>query len=198
MHRSQHGFWRACAETSDTAGCAESIFLNDGALLHLRPIRPDDVDRLMRAFKRMTPEQVRARVFHVLNELPEPVARAMCRVNRDRAFALVATDADGVEIRGEARVHLDATTEMAELAIAVDPDFSGRGLGRILLEHLIEACRRQGIHEIWGDTQAGNSAMLALTSRLGFSHQREGDDASLVRFSLDLRAAAPDEAALNG
>lgn len=184
---------RASVAEPDTAQSADPVFLNDGAMLRLRPIQPDDVDALMRAFKRMTPEQVRARVFHALNELPEPVARAMCRVDPDQAFALVATDPDGAEIRGEARVHFDSATESAELAIAIDPDYTGRGLGRILVEQLIEASRRKGIHEIWGDTQAGNNAMLALTSRLGFHHQREPEEASLVRFSLDLRATGTDE-----
>ena len=169
------------------------VFLDDGAMLLLRPIGPGDVHALMRAFKRMTPEQVRARVFHALSELTEPVAGAMCRLNADKGIALIVTDPDGAEIRGEARIHFDTTTDSAELAIAIDPDYTGRGLGRILVEHLITAGRRRGIREIWGDTQAGNSAMLALTSRLGFSHHRKHDDASLVRFSLELRERAPDE-----
>lgn len=171
---------------------ATPVFLDDGAMLWLRPIARGDVDALMRAFKRMTPEQVRARVFHALRELPLPVARTMCRDDPD-GLALVATDPDGVEIRGEARVHFDPVTESAELAIAIDPDYTGRGLGQILVTRLIRASRRKGVREIWGDTQSGNTAMLLLTSRLGFKHRRERDDASLVRFSLDLREPAPDE-----
>ncbi len=187
---------QASAAKPSSAPSGAPIFLTDGAMLWLRPIEKGDVDALMRAFKRMTPEQVRARVFHALSELPEPVARAMCRVDPDDGLALVATDPDGGEIRGEARVHFDPVTESAELAIAVDPDFTGRGLGRILVEKLISASRRLGIREIWGDTQAGNTAMIALVSRLGFEHRRERDDASLVRFSLDLGKQAPDESAL--
>ncbi len=181
---------------SAAAELGEPIFLRDGAMLLLRPIRPGDVAALMRAFKRMTPQQVRARVFHALSELTEPVASAMCRVNPDQAVALVATDPDGAEIRGEARVHFDPNTASAELAIAVDPAYTGRGLGRILIERLISASRAHGIQEIWGDTQADNCAMLALTSRLGFSHRHRRDDPNLVRISLDLREATPDETAL--
>lgn len=176
---------------------AEPIFLDDGAMLMLRPIDQGDVEALMRAFKRMTPEQVRARVFHALSELPEPVARAMCRIDPDEGVAVVATDPDGAEIRGEARVHFDTTTNSAELAIAIDPAYTGRGLGRILVEHLIAASRMQGVHDIWGDTQAGNTAMLALTNRLGFVHGREGDDASLVRFNLDLTSDPAHEPGAN-
>jgi acetyltransferase len=169
------------------------IFLEDGSMLLLRPIDPGDVETLMRAFKRMTPEQVRARVFHALSELPEPVARAMCQVDPGQAVALVATDPDGAEIRGEARVHFDTVTLAAELALAIDPQFIGKGLGGILVEHLIRAARAHGMREIWGDTQAGNFAMLALTRRLGFTHDRKRDDASLVRFFLNLDSAAAHE-----
>lgn len=180
---------------SSAAPIGTPIFLDDGAMLRLRAIEKDDVDALIRAFNRMTPEQVRARVFHALSELPVPVARAMCRVDPDDGLALVATDPDGGEIRGEARVHFDPVTESAELAIAVDPNFTGRGLGRILVENLISASRRLGIQEVWGDTQAGNTAMIALVDRLGFEHRRGRDDASLVRFSLELGKQAPDESA---
>ncbi len=185
-HSGNNPLSTTATKRADALKTAEPIFLDDGAMLMLRPIGQGDVDALMRAFKRMTPEQVRARVFHALSELPEPVARAMCRVGPDQGIALVATDPDGAEIRAEARVHFDAIADSAELAIAIDPDYTGRGLGRILVEHLIAASRTHGIREIWGNTQAGNNAMLALTRRLGFTHHRERDDASLVRFNMDL------------
>ena len=153
-------------------------------MLLLREINPDDVQALIRAFKRMTPEQVRSRVFHALRDLPEPVARHLCDVDAERVFALVATDPDGSEIRAEARIHLDPMTECAELALAIDPAHTGKGLGKILIEHLVREARRRNVREIWGDTLADNSAMLGLTRRLGFTHRSAHDDASLVRLSL--------------
>lgn len=183
LRQSRHGRLTASPECKPDG---QPIFLDDGAMLLVRPIQPCDVTALMRAFKRLTPEQVRARVFHALSELPEPMARAMCRSIPEQGVALVATDPDGAEIRGEARVHFDSTTDSAELAIAIDPAFSGRGLGRALVEQLIDASRAHGAREIWGDTQADNIAMLSLTRRLGFTQHREPDDASLVRFNLDL------------
>lgn len=192
-HASRNPLTAPAAHQWTAAEPGKPIFLHDGAMLLLRPIAPGDVEALMRAFKRMTPEQVRARVFHALSELPAPVARAMCQVDPGQAVALVATDPDGAEIRGEARVHFDAVTLAAELALAIDPQFIGKGLGGILVEHLIRAARAHGMREIWGDTQAGNFAMLALTRRLGFTHDRKRDDASLVRFFLNLDSAAAHE-----
>jgi acetyltransferase len=83
-------------------------------------------------------------------------------------------------------VHLDPVTQCAELAIAIDPAFTGKGLGRILVERLVVASRDRDMREIWGETESGNSAMQALVRRLGFTLRRAHDDATLVRFSLAL------------
>lgn len=178
-----HSLYR---EAPGPCASGERVFINDGQDLLLRPIQPEDAPALMRAFGRMTPEQVRSRVFHALTELPEPVARWMCDVDPDATIALVLVDADGTEIRGEGRVHLDPVTECAEFALAIDPDFTGKGLGRLLVSRLAEASRAAGMREIWGDTQAENNRMLALAKELGFTLRRENDDAGLVRMSLAL------------
>ena len=182
---------------SPQARPGQPIFLDDGSMLLLREIAPGDVQALIRAFTRMTPEQVRSRVFHALRELPEPVARQMCDVDPERVVALVATDPDGGEIRAEARIHLDPMTECAELALAIDPAYTGKGLGTILIEHLIEEAKSRHVREIWGDTLADNSAMLSLTRRLGFTHHTAHDDASLVRISLVFEADSAHGSAVN-
>jgi GNAT superfamily N-acetyltransferase len=168
---------------------AEKIRAADGVELLIRPIQADDSEALVRAFRRMTPEQVRSRVFHALTELPDSVARSMSHADPETTIAAVITDLDGSEIRGEGRVHLDVVTENGEFALAIDPQFTGKGLGRMLLAWLVETCRKAGMREIWGDTQADNNAMLALARSLGFSLQREADDAGLVRMWLALKPA---------
>ena len=150
----------------------EPVLARDGRPLRLRPIHRSDVAMLQRAFRRMTPEQVRLRVFHALNDLPDPIARHLCKVDPDVAAAFVVTDDDGAEIRGEARVHFDAVTEGAEFAIAIHPSFTGNGVGWALMTRLIETSRARGMREIWGHVLAENGGMLDLAARLGFS--REG------------------------
>ncbi|RCK67933.1 N-acetyltransferase [Desertihabitans brevis] len=44
----------------------------------------------------------------------------------------------------------------------------GLGLGRALVEPLIEECRRRGVHAIVGGLDAANEASLAFHRRLGF------------------------------
>lgn len=163
-----------------------AFLTRDGQPVRLRPIHEDDVEALRRAFARLTPEQVRLRVFHALTDLPLPAARALCRVDPARCAAFVVTDEDGGEIRGEARVHFDAVTEAAEFAIAIDPAFVGRGVGHALMTRLIATARERGMREVWGDVLVENAPMLDLAERLGFTRRTVAGDPGLLRLSLML------------
>lgn len=46
--------------------------------------------------------------------------------------------------------------------IAVDPDFQRRGLGRELLEYLIDELEKRGILTLWLEVRASNAAAIAL------------------------------------
>lgn len=178
---------RAPDEDSETVP-GQRLDLGGGAEALIRPIRPTDAAAMQRAFTRLTPDLVRSRFFHTLTELPAPVAAAMTDIDPDTTISLVATDPDGVEVRGEARVHIDVVTESAEFALAIDPDFTGKGLGRALLSRLIGECRDRQLYEVWGETQADNAGMLGLAKGLGFELQRDSGDATHVRMRLSLQA----------
>ena len=53
--------------------------------------------------------------------------------------------------------------------IAVDPDFQRRGLGRELLEHLIDELEKRGILTLWLEVRASNAAAIALYESLGIN-----------------------------
>ncbi|EKY3233230.1 ribosomal protein S18-alanine N-acetyltransferase [Cronobacter malonaticus] len=53
--------------------------------------------------------------------------------------------------------------------IAVDPAFQRRGLGRALLEHLIEALEARGVLTLWLEVRASNHAARTLYESLGFN-----------------------------
>ena len=42
--------------------------------------------------------------------------------------------------------------------IAVAPECRGAGVGRALLDALLETCRRDGVRAVWAGTDAGNAA----------------------------------------
>jgi len=57
-----------------------------------------------------------------------------------------------------------------EHSVYVDARFRGRGVGRRLLEAVIEAARERDYHVLVGAIDAANRASCALHERLGFTH----------------------------
>ena len=53
--------------------------------------------------------------------------------------------------------------------IAVDPDYHRQGLGRALLEHLIDELEKRGVATLWLEVRASNAAAIALYESLGFN-----------------------------
>ncbi|MGD9426956.1 ribosomal protein S18-alanine N-acetyltransferase [Pantoea sp. NSTU24] len=65
-----------------------------------------------------------------------------------------------------AQVVLD---EASLFNIAVDPAFQRRGLGRQLLQHLIEALAERNVLTLWLEVRASNLPAIALYEQLGFN-----------------------------
>jgi len=59
--------------------------------------------------------------------------------------------------------------EATLLNIAVRPDAQGRGLGRRLLEGVIDCLKEQGVGRVLLEVREGNSAALGLYRKLGFT-----------------------------
>jgi len=173
------------AARGDDAAAAEPFVLADGRPLSLRKIHAGDADALRRAFARLTPEQVRLRLFHRVNELSREAAARMTQIDPDTTIAYVVVDAEG-EIRGEARLHIDIATDIAEFALAVDPQFTRRGIGRRLMQRLIEDARARHLYEIWGDVLAENQTMLIFARTLGAERHAVPGEPGLVRIRLPL------------
>jgi L-amino acid N-acyltransferase len=57
-----------------------------------------------------------------------------------------------------------------EHSVYVDQRFRGQGLGRVLLQAIIEAAQRQGYHVMVGGIDATNAISIKLHQSLGFTH----------------------------
>jgi GNAT superfamily N-acetyltransferase len=157
----------------------------DGRVLRVRPVRGDDVEALKRGFARLTPEQVRQRTFHRMNELSDEAAHRLADIDLATTAAYVVVDDVG-EVRGEARLHVAPPGDSAEFALIVDPQMLGIGIGRALMRRLIEEARRRGLRELWGTVLADNALMLDFSHRLGAVRERVPDEAGVVRVRFDL------------
>ena len=63
---------------------------------------------------------------------------------------------------------------------------TGKGLGTMMMQHIIDYARRAGIRELDGDVLKNNEPMLKLSKSLGFTQSDVPDDDSIVKVRLVL------------
>jgi acyl-CoA synthetase (NDP forming)/GNAT superfamily N-acetyltransferase len=166
------------------------VVVADGGTVHVRPIRPDDGDRLRALHDRLSSETIYLRFFSPVPKLSDSMVERFTHVDYVDRLALVAMLGD--EIVGVARYDRLAGSSSAEVAFVVDDAHQGRGLGTLLLEHLAAAARDNGITEFVAETLPGNNRMLRVFRDAGFADERRLAD-GVVRVSFGI---APTEASV--
>jgi acetyltransferase len=120
--------------------------LRDGAVIHLRPIRPEDEPLLQDLARHMSPDDLRLRFFTPMKGVSHQLAARLTRIDYDREMALIALDAG--QVLGVSRFAADPDNRRAEYAVEVRSDWKGRGLGYLLMTRLIDVARRRRIGEL--------------------------------------------------
>ena len=173
----------------EVAHLAVTTQLPDGAVLSLRPIRPDDGPMLAEGFRRLSPESRFLRFFSPLDHLSAAQLRYFTDIDYVDHFAWVATIATpddpalGVGVARYIRSKSDPSA--AEAAVAVADDHHRRGIGSIMLEALAAVALTRGITAFHLLVRSDNHAMIAAMEDLR-AGRRPNDDASVIRFVLDL------------
>jgi acetyl coenzyme A synthetase (ADP forming)-like protein len=155
---------------------AEEI-LRDGGSIHIRAIRPDDKRRLADHFSHLGSRSVYLRFFNAKKRLTDEELARFTEVDFVRRVALVATLrlGDDEQIIGVGRYDvLDGAgpPRRAEVAFAVADEHQGRGVGTVLLEHLLPLARAQGIDEFAADVLGENNRMLQVFGSSGLAVTR--------------------------
>jgi acetyltransferase len=168
----------------------ETIHLDDGRALVLRPVLPEDEPAFLRGMAKLTPEEIRLRFFTPIKMLTHVQAARFTQIDYDREMALVLAE-PGIpgeaEVFGVVRLTADPDNERAEFAIIVRHDMTGRGLGKLMMRRIIDYATKRGIGEVFGDVLRENTTMLRLCEKLGFTQTRMPEEPGLVRVVLDLR-----------
>jgi GNAT superfamily N-acetyltransferase len=167
---------------NNAAAFAVDRVLRDGGSIHIRAIRPDDKARLNDHFARLSARSVYFRFFRVKKRLTDDELREFTELDFEHRVGLVATLGGhrDEQIIGVGRyAELPAAPgqpRRAEVAFAVADDHQRRGIGTVLLEHLAELARRNGIEEFEADVLGENNGMLSMFLRSGFRVTRAVED----------------------
>lgn len=163
--------------------------LRDGRSIRIRAVRPDDKRRLLTHFEDLSADSRYFRFCGTKQRLTDDELARFTELDFTSRVALVATLERGDEeaIIGVGRYDLLATKPgaqpSAEVAFAVLDEHQGRGIGTLLLEHLLGIARQQGIREFEADVMGENHAMLGVFQSSGLLLRRTSDSGT-VRLSF--------------
>ena len=145
--------------------------LADGSTVEIRPARADDLDAVRDMHTKMSPDNLYLRFFGVSLVAAEQEARRLCREPAPDHVALLAV-LDGELIGCGSYEVADDDSRSAEFAMAVADDMHNRGVGTLLLEHLISMARGQRLHAFTAETLVENALMLKVFADAGLQAQR--------------------------
>ena len=171
------------------AHLARTWILASGESLRVRPIRHDDGE-LEEAFVcALSFESRYQRMLSGGTKVTPEWIDSMTHIDYRRHMAFAVTSAiNGAEqFIGVGRYVADAVKSSAEVALVLADAWQGQGLGRRLLETLLEHAASAAIREAVGVVLATNVAMLRLARSLGFAVTAEPGDATVMRIRRDLR-----------
>ena len=153
-------------------------------------MRPDDKERLQRAFAKLDPQSVYTRFFSARKSIPERAFERIAEIDFVNLAGLVVTigcGADETVIGGASYVgHSEANgAKVAEVAFTIEEDFHGQGLASRLLAALATLARRHGLVRFEAEVLAANAPMLAVFQRSGLPLRRRSEG-GVIHLDLDL------------
>lgn len=162
------------------------IILRDGTTAAIRPSVPTDQTALQNFMERLAPESRRHRFFSATSTTGEIVASLCDSTDPCTRLTLVVTRVwDGALRIIAAGSYLARDERTAEVAMAVDDVFHGKGLGTLLLERLAMSAIQHGFVRLWAVTHTDNLAMREVFRESGFDMQ-ESCEGGEVEVELSL------------
>ncbi len=167
------------------ASWSEDVELAGGTRVRLRPVRPQDKEAIASGLARLSPESQYLRFFTSKPRLTDHELRYLTEVDGLDHFAIVCAlvEPDGSEGEGIAVarfVRLPDDPEVAEPAIVVADQMQGKGLGRILMQRLVDAASERGVLRFRSEFLAVNKPMKELLATLSPAAQFTTDGALVV------------------
>jgi RimJ/RimL family protein N-acetyltransferase len=157
-----------------------------GVVLDVRPISPDDRERLATAFERLSKLSRMQRFLAPKPRLSATELTYLTQIDHRAHEALVAVDPSGDRIVGVARYASEPDEPgTADLAFVVADEWQGQGIATMLTAQLIRHAEANGVERLTAATFADNRPARAVLRGLGF--RTSGIGASVVDLELRLR-----------
>ena len=168
--------------------------LRDGTAVTVRAAGANDGPKIRRAFLNLERDTVYTRFFGYKADVSDAELGRITGADFERAVALLVTISAGEDevVIGGASYFVSgsvaAAGRSAELAFTVEEDFQSRGIGSLLMRHIIAIARVKGLDRLEADVLSRNRPMLNVFRRCGLpmTVRHEGD---VIHVILSLRQA---------
>lgn len=167
----------------------EETVTTRGLTVLIRPIRPTDAELYPDFLARVSPEDMRLRFLTPMRTISHELLVRLTQLDYDRDIAFVALEQPSGALAGIVRYSADPDLVNAEYGILVRSDLKRHGLGRALMQHLIDYARAEGVRHIEGIVLRENEPMLTLCKTLGFDVVEDPVEPMLLRAVLPVAAA---------
>jgi GNAT superfamily N-acetyltransferase len=158
----------------------------------VRAAGANDGPKIRRAFLNLERDTVYTRFFGYKADVSDAELGRITGADFERAVALLVTIGEDEVVIGGASYFVSgsvaAAGPIAELAFTVEEDFQSRGIGSLLMRHIIAIARVKGLDRLEADVLSRNRPMLNVFRRCGLpmAVRHEGD---VIHVILSLREA---------
>ncbi|SFL29727.1 bifunctional GNAT family N-acetyltransferase/acetate--CoA ligase family protein [Streptomyces pini] len=161
------------------------VVLRDGGTARVRPITPDDAERLVSFYEQVSDQSKYYRFFAPYPRLSDRDVRRFTHHDYVDRVGLAAIVGD--EFIATVRYdRIDATgrpaslpADEAEVAFLVRDDHQGRGVGSALLEHIAACARERGVRRFVAEVLPANTRMVKVFTDAGYSQKRSFEDGTV-------------------
>jgi len=147
----------------------KKVTLKDGFKCTLRPLKKED-EKAFHEFFQAIPESERMFIKHRVTDTA--VIHDWCQhIDYGRNLPLLAV-VDG-KIVGDATLHQQLggwKRHVGRVSVLVHPKHRGRGLGRLLVEEIVDIARNVGLERAEAEFLGEQEAGMKLYAMVGFSH----------------------------
>lgn len=161
-----------------------AVILKDGTTLHLRAIKPEDIEKVLAMMDHLNKCNISPDLKPTPNQISQKEAESYCIVDYNSTFTMAATVGEGAAERIVAfgNYHRLTTNDRARVVLFVEDAYQGKGIATHLMEQMATIARKNGIHFFQGEV---NTNTTKIFKDIGFKAV-ESQENGILRMALDL------------
>jgi len=146
--------------------------LPGGSMVWIRLARPEDADAVAAMLDRCSERTISSRYFRNVTSWRDLTLRRMAGGHPGASIVVMAENGHIVGLGNVFPIDTALPGRTAEIAMLVDDEHQGLGIGRRLLSHLIDIARRLDFDNVVASVLADNRVMLGLLDQCGVQWTR--------------------------